>query len=145
MAFDRTNQADLDALHTEVYTDPTSMGYAGVPIEKSKNLVAFMNDPANNVAGVPTGIPFTREAVMLTWEPKSTLNEGLPWIEAMLASYDNISQYEDRYRNEYASPNSITRLDELQAVPSRPADLFGEGTVITEDDWYAARDNGGIV
>lgn len=146
MAFNQQDQGDLDKLNTEVFTDPTGMNYASIPVEKSKELVRFMNDPVNNITGTPSDVTFTHDVLMETWEPKSTMNEGIPWIEALLRETGDISHYEAKYRT-FASAASITNLDGKLAMRSRPAEdvLFGVDTVITDDDWYAARDNGNII
>jgi hypothetical protein len=135
--FDRTDPADLQALQTEVNTDPISMGYAAV-VDKTKELLDLLNNPSNNVGGETAGAEFTHEVLMQTWEPKGTLNEHLPWIEALTREADP-RPYESIYRAN-ASPASITALDALIVPLSRAEVLFGQGTVITEADWFAARD-----
>ncbi|RLA18742.1 MAG: hypothetical protein DRQ62_13090 [Gammaproteobacteria bacterium] len=146
MAFDNTDQADLTALNTEVYTDPISMGYVNAPIEKTKELLKYLNDPDMNVIPEPNGVDFTHEVLMQTWAPKGAVNESTPWIEALTRESEgqgsgDISQYEAKYRANCGS-DSLAALDALIQLRSRAEFLFGDGTVITEDDWTAARDHG---
>jgi len=141
MSFDNTDPADLTALNTEVYTDPISMGYVNAPIEKTKELLKYLNDADKNVGGESSGSDFTHEVLMETWTPKGALNESVPWIEALIREDDGIAQYEAKYRAN-CGPDSLAALDTLIQSRSRAEVLFGDGTIITEADWFAARDIG---
>jgi len=141
MAFDNTDQADLTALNVEVYTDPITMGYVNAPIEKTKELLKYLNEPPRNVGGESSGADFTHDILMQTWEPKGAQNESIPWIEALTREQGGITQYEAKYRAN-CGPDSLAELDELIQPRSRAEVLFGEGTIIIEADWFAARDNG---
>jgi len=141
MAFDNTDQADLTALNIEVYTDPINMGYVNAPIEKTKELLKYLNDTDRNVGGESSGSDFTHDVLMETWEPKGAQNESIPWIEALTREVGSITQYEAKYRANCGT-DSLAALDALIQLRSRVEVLFGDGTVITEADWFAARDIG---
>ena len=141
MSYDINNPADLQALNTEVYTDPIGMGYAAAPIEKTKELLKLLNQASNNVGGETSGPIFTREILMEVWEPKGTLNEGMQWIEALAAGATIGTPAEDEAKfRTFASPASLTKLDAIIYALSRAEVLFGKGTVLSENDWFAARD-----
>ena len=141
MAFDNTDQADLTALNNEVFIDPITMGYVNAPIEKTKELLKYLNEPEKNVGGETAGsATFTHEVLMETWAPKGALNESVPWIEA-LTREDDPEPYKDRYLAD-CGPDSLAAYNALVQPLSRAEVLFGQGTVITEQDWFLARDNG---
>ena len=141
MAFDNTNQADLTALNNEVFIDPITMGYVNAPIEKTKELMKYLNDPSNNVNGDVAGAAtFTHDALMATWEPKGVLNEILPWIQALTLE-GNPEPYKDKYLAN-CGPDSTAAYNALVQPLSRAEVLWGQNTVLTEEDWFLARDNG---
>src|SRR5210317_988792 len=63
MMFDRTNQADLTALKTEVQTDPIAMNYAAA-VNSTAQLLKLLNDPDNNVGGGTTNVELTAEVLL---------------------------------------------------------------------------------
>ena len=141
MAFDNTDQADLTALNTEVFTDPIAMGYVNAPIEKTKELLKYLNDADKNVGGETAGsATFTHEVLMATWEPKGALNEMTPWIQALTLEGDP-----EPYRDKYLANcgfDSTAAYNALVQPLSRAEVLWGQETVLTEEDWFLARDNG---
>jgi hypothetical protein len=139
MAFDITDPADLQELNDEVYIDPITMGYVNAPIEKTKELLEYLNDPAKNVGGEVAGsATFTHEVLMQTWYPKGATNEILPWIEALCNEADP-SPYLTKYLTD-CGPDSTAAYDAIVQPLSRAEVLWGQDTVITENDWFAARD-----
>ena len=141
MSFDNTDPVQLQELNDEVYLDPIGMGYASAPIEKTKELLNLLNDPANNVGGETDGPIFTHEILMQVWKPKGTKEEGGPWIEALAAGATTGSTTTDEQQfRVFASDESTTALDAIITALSRAEVLWGQGTTITEDDWFAARD-----
>jgi hypothetical protein len=140
MAFDINNPVELQELNDEVFIDPIGMNYASAPIEKTKELLKFLNDPDKNVGGETAGnATFTHEVLMETWSPKGALNEIVPWIEALTEEQGNIEQYEAKYRAD-CGPDSLAALNAISQPLSRAEVLWGQDTVITQDDWFAARD-----
>ena len=141
MAFDNTNQADLTALNNEVSIDPSTMGYANAPIENTKELMKYLNDPSNNVNGDVAGsATFSHEVLMETWTPKGALNESTAWNEA-LTREGSPEPYKDKYLAN-CGPDSLAAYNALVQPLSRAEVLWGQNTVLTEEDWFLARDNG---
>ena len=78
---------------------------------------------------------------MQVWKPKGTKEEGGPWIEALAAGATTGSPTTDEQQfRVFASDESTTALDAIITALSRAEVLWGQGTTITEDDWFAARD-----
>lgn len=156
MAFDRTNPTDLIALRDEVANDPISMGYAAVSGQTKKTL-DLLNLSENNVGTDPAdfiGEIFTSEVALDVIDPDEAtvgakFSEGQArWLDYLFSAADslgaNFKLFETKFRALFAdyAPTSTT-LDSLDARTrklSRIERLFGVGTVITRDDWFAARD-----
>jgi len=139
MAFDRTNTVDLQLLQDEVLLDPISMGYAALPYSDTKKLLKTLNESIANVGGETAGPIFSHEVLMDTWEAKGALNEMLTWIEVLAREEGDITRYEAKYRANCGN-DSLAALDAVTVPLSRAEVLFGQSTVISKDDWYAARD-----
>ena len=139
MPFDRTNTADLQALQDDVLLDPINMGYTTLPYSDTKKLLNALNDSSNNVGLETAGPLFSHQVLMDTWESKGVLNEMLPWIEALTREQGDITRYEAKYRANCGS-NSLSALNAVTVPLSRAEVLFGQGTTISKDDWYASRD-----
>ncbi len=153
MPFDRTNPADLQALQTEVNTDPIGMGYAAV-IEQTTLLLKLLNDPANNVGGETAQAILSPRLILDVISPDDLTPSGqfsqgeLEWVK-MLVHYGliegdpdaNLEQFRAKFTNVFPA-NSTTRIDLVSrtAPLSRAEVLFGQGTELTREDWFAARD-----
>ena len=139
--FDINNTDDLITFRDEVANDPISMGYAALPSTDTKKLLKTINNVEDNVeVPIPTAGPiFSHEVLMQTWAPKGALNESTPWIEALTREQGDISQYEAKYRANCGS-DSLAALDDIIVQLARPEVLFGQGTVLTENDWFTSRD-----
>lgn len=148
MAFDRTNPADLAALKTEVTTDPIGMGYAAV-IDQTQPLLKLLNDPGNNVGGESAARPFDVYAMLDALQPadydaQQTATGAPNYVHTLveLAAYDDISAYKAKFRSLFAANSATVQALDAQTAPlSRGEVLFGQGTVISRDDWIAARDS----
>lgn len=144
MAFDRTDPADLAALKTEVTTDPIGMGYN--PISDNQ-VIKPINDPDANVGGETVGRVFTQEAMLEALDPTNLddqqTNTGAGAYVQALASYQgDISAFKAKFRAMFAANSAtVQALDAQTRNLSRAEVLFGEGTVISVQDWWAARDS----
>ena len=147
MAFDRTNQADLDALNSELVNDPISMGYAPV-IDVVPQVLQLLNDPVNNVGGETASRPFDGSAVLDAYDPEDLTLNQIPagadgYVNSLLVAEQNgidISVHKDKFRALFdLSPSSATvlALDAQNVALSRAEVLFGQGTVIDKLDYYA--------
>ena len=65
----------------------------------------------------------------------------MQWIEALAAGSTIGTPQEDEAKfRTFASPASQAKLDAIIYALSRAEVLFGKGTVLSENDWFAARD-----
>ena len=144
MSFDRTDPADLLALKTEVNTDPISMGYD--PAGATALILKLLNDPSNNVGGDTAARPFDVSAMLDALDPTEL---GAQQTEAGAAEYTNtlavvgsIEAYKTKWRSMFAANSAtVTALDAQTSLLSRAEVLLGQGTTISRDDWFAARDS----
>ena len=149
MAFDRNDPADLLALKTEVNTDPIGMGYAAV-VEQTQQLLKLLNDPANNVGGDTASRIFEVDSMMDALDPTDfeapqTGANAAEYVIQLIAyggQIGSIVGFETKFRSMFAvNSGTIVALDAQNVTLSRAEVLFGQGTVITRDDWIAARDS----
>ena len=151
MSFDISDPADLQALNTEVFTDPIGMNYAAAPIEETASLLTYLNDEAKNVGTKDSSrdiddVPVTEvSAVIDPVEYEALDSYSKAWINTMIAqpSGSSLRPYKEKFLAIF--PNgTTTRANALAllTVPlsSRAEVLFGYGTVISDNDWFAARD-----
>lgn len=147
MAFDNTNPTDLLALQTEVNTDPIGMDYAAV-VDQTNLLLKLLNDPANNVGGETAARPFDVYAMLDALDPadydaQQTVTGAPNYVHTLveLAGFSDISIYKTKFRSLFAANSAtVTALDAQTSPLSRAEVLFGQGTLLTRDDWAAARD-----
>ena len=153
MAFDRDNPTDLATLKNEVSGDPAAMDYAGKAAggQNTDDLLRMLNTASENVGGENINRP-TEELDI------PDLAEVIDSSEyAALSEYDKewVKMFIDRPAAELLKPyqakflaifgaGSATRTAAL-ALRSKPATraevLFGVNTVISRQDWFAARDS----
>lgn len=150
MAFDRTDPADLAALKSEVNTDPIAMGYAPV-VEQTALLLDKLNLAANNVGGdtinKPTeelSIPEVAEIIDATEYDALSAYDKV-WVEMFInrARETALSDYQGKFLSVFGA-GSATRTAALALrakAASRAEVLFGVNTVISRQDWIAARDS----
>jgi len=148
--FDVTDPADLLALKTEVNTDPIGMGYdvnANVT-----TLMRLLNDPANNVGGETTGQTFTPRLMLDVLEPNDLTVGGQftegeqTWVRLLMESTASLDDDIEAYRAKFisvfpANAPTVTNLNARLRTLSRAEVLFGEDTVLSNQDWFAARDS----
>jgi hypothetical protein len=150
MAFDRTDPADLSALKSEVNTDPIGMGYAAV-LNSTAQLLQLLNDGANNVGGETVATELTAEVLLsvIDWDDYASnpVGVGGRGLTDNLIAYGSLTgvsleQWRATVRAAYQpNSNTVQALDALVRTLSRAEVLFGAGTTITRDDWFAARDS----
>lgn len=149
MAFDRTDSADLLALKNEVNNDPISMGYAAV-IGSTTQLLKLLNDPVNNVGNETTNQTLTprillKEMVVADFDSNSVTDGERRYLEAFFNRPDldeSIEEFRAKIRDAFkTNSTTVANIDALIRTLSRAEVLFGEGTVISRDDWLAARNS----
>ena len=154
MAFDATNQADLDALKSEIVNDPLVMGYE--PTGSTQQLLRLLNDPSENVGGETTTSDLTVELLFDAFmESPGDLDIGGQFTSGDQFVLQSLLSQElgtdiSKYRPQITAilPNSSTvktTLDSQVRALSRAEVLFGVDTNISRQDWFAARDNGVVV
>lgn len=156
MAFDRNDSVDLIALRDEESLDPINMGYTVVSGQTKKTLDLF-NLPASNVldtADQYIGEVFTSEVALDVIDPDeitvgAKFSEGQArWLDYLFSAASSFGSkfenFETKFRDLFTdyTPTSVTidALDARNRKLSRVEFLFGANTVISRDDWFAARD-----
>lgn len=153
MAFDRTNQAHLNALLSEVTNDPLAIGYN--PTGGTTPLLNLLNDPSSNVGGETTGERLTAgsllDAIGTSPDDASVdaqFSDGLQFFLNRLLEQDldtDLEKYRVQIQSSMQANNPIrTALEAQSRTMSRAEVLFGVDTFISRDDWIAARDGGVI-
>ena len=150
--FNANDPADLAALKSEQATDPIGMGYAAV--SGTRDTLNLFNLSENNVGLESTGEPFTPDLALDVIEPVEVtvgakFTEGQAnWLNYLMAAADSVldfAAFEAKFRALFSSytPSSVTltALDARTRRLSRAEVLFGEDTVISKSDWFAARDS----
>lgn len=154
MAFDRGNPADLLALKTEVNTDPIGMGYAA-QLNNTAQLLKLLNDPANNVGGDTSDRVFDSLSLLDALEPgdleaQQTNAHAAAYTQILVAQFnlgDGIEAYKAKWRSMFqANSATVIALDAQVRLLSRAevlfdAPTFTDFTVISREDWAAARDS----
>ena len=152
MSFDNTNPAHLAELKSEVEIDPIGMGYAALPPGSGRHLLNALNDPDNNVGGEIDARVFDLGALMDALNPQDfavqQTSTGAMEYTQMLVSIATagfggvIDIFKSKWRGMFPSNSDTVIALDAQTVPlSRGEVLWGQGTVITQDDWIAARDS----
>lgn len=148
--FDVTDPADLLALKTEVNTDPISMGYDANG--GTKQILNLLNLPENNVGGETVGESFTPRLMLEILEPGDLTVGGQftegeqAWIKLLMESSATLDDDIELFRAKFisvfpANSATVTNLAARLRNLSRAEVLFGEGTSISRNDWFAARDS----
>jgi len=140
MAFDRTDPADVSALKTELTTDPISINYN--LNGSASRLVFLINDGESNTGGETAERPFTAMSLMDALDPADyespqagTKAAEYTHMLLELAAYESIETYKSKWRAQFAGNSAtVIALDAQSRRLSRAEVLFGNGTVISEND-----------
>lgn len=145
MAYDRSDPADLLQLKTEVNTDPLGMGYN--PSGSTAQLLKLLNDAAENLGGETVARTFDAEAMHDALDPsefdaQQTAAGAPEYVAALTSAQFDISGLKSKFRSMFAGNSAtVTALDAQTTALSRAEVLFGQGTNISREDWFAARDS----
>lgn len=153
MAFDRTNQAHLNALLSEVTNDPLGIGYN--PTGGTTPLLNLLNDAGSNPGGESTGERLTVAGLLdaIGTSPDNAsvdaqFSDGLQFFLSRLLEQTldtDLEKYRAQIQSSMQANNPIrTALEAQTRLLSRAEVLFGVDTFISRDDWFAARDGGVI-
>jgi len=148
MAFDRSNPADLLILKTEVNTDPLGIGY---PLNNPTQIIKLINNPASNLGGETTNRAFDAAALLDALDPQDfsanqTSAEAAAYTQTLVSASRfggvDIEILKPKWRGMFAGNSStVAALDAQTMALSRAEVLFGQGTTLVRDDWFAARDS----
>jgi len=147
MSFDRTNQAHLTALRSEVFTDPIGMGY--VANGPTAALLDLLNNPSKNVGGQTINRPVDElqipelSAVIDPTEYSALSAYDKEWVKMFITrpSDEQLKMYQAKILQLF-NAQSTTRAAFLALrvkAASRAEILFGVNTVISGPDWFMAR------
>ena len=147
MAFDRNNPADLASLKSEVETDPISMGYNA---QNPNQLIKLINDPDDNVGGETVQGELTPETLLDSIDFSelggNQVGEGgrrgVHYIYEVAERTENIDRWRQKVLDTFPQNGpTVAAINALTRALSRAEVLYGDGTVITKEDWFAARDS----
>ena len=144
MSFDKENPAHLAVLKAEEATDPIGMGYAAA--NNTNATLNLFNDSDNNVGGEVADRVFDVSAMLDALEPadfdaQQTSDHASQYTNSLI-NYGSIVNYKVKWRGLFAGNSAtVTALDAQTSPLSRAEVLFGQGTVISKSDWFAARDS----
>lgn len=149
MTFDRSSATNLATLKNEVNDDPQTMGYH--LNGNTNDILLKLNRADQNV----TGAAYNREVSELTVFDIASVIDPIEydalsaydteWIKMFINQDMGTSALE--FKTKFLSlfdPGSATRTAVnalLSVAVSRSEELFGYGTVISKQDWIAARDS----
>jgi hypothetical protein len=153
MSFDITNASDLLSLKTEVNTDPEGVGYA--PDGLTQELLDALNIESNNPQpNDQTPIPFDVFPMVDVIDEINNAEYGnlnprkLATINAIInAGVSDPSLAFGHVKKVFKSAfgaDSTTWAnvkDDRMRHASRAESLFGRDTVLSRNDWFAARDS----
>ena len=156
--FDRTSAADLNALYTELTTDPESLGYAPHVTANDYNMLAFLiQDPRTYTTPIDVAFITGEEAqcavVGTEWDALGT-NEATRHKLTMWQTLVSLQAIEVRHPNmrgqflEIWGPGTQTRtnLGALQTTDgNRAEELYGHESTISADDCRTALQGGGTL
>lgn len=146
--FDRNDPADLASLKSEAETDPIAMGYdINGPTQK---LLQQFNEAALNVNGDVAARDFDSTSMLDALEPvdfdAQQTSAGADVYTHILVEHTNtgnsIEPYKAKWRGLFAGQSdTVAALDAQTSPLSRGEVLYGQGTIISREDWFAARDS----
>lgn len=152
--FDRNDPADLAALKSEVETDPSGYGYVS---SDTANVLNNLNVKRNTITVTKEKVSSADIRSTCTYDAYNNLSideqEWLRWMtgsngfneENVLVTVDLKARLSDGTNAIWAAGNrtemNAAMLALMDVDGSRAEQLFGFGTVISRDDWLAARDS----
>ena len=146
MAYDRNNPVDLALLKTEVNVDPIGMGYDATG--GTQQILKLLNAPANNVNNDTANRIFDAESLLDALDPgdldaQQTNSHAAEYCALLVNGCgQSIEAYKAKFRSMFAGNSATVQALDAQTSPlSRAEVLFGQGTTISRDDWFAARDS----
>lgn len=147
--FDATDPTDLLALQQEVTIDPAGQGYAEAA--GTADLLDRLNNPARNAA--PQNVQQPVE-VLTVPAVAGVINAGeydalgaynRAWVQMLITrpATEPLAPYSAKFLAVFPAGSATrTAVINLLARPASRAEvLFGIDTVISRDDWFAARDH----
>ncbi len=153
MPFDRTNTTHLVSLQNEVNNDPELVGYAAVVSETAK-LLDLLNLEANNPQVNDTvNVPFDEfplyDGMDEIHKPEYNALNGFDkdiiygmMCAAMQDPTLTFGHAKKLFRKAFGTESTTWAnvKDDRAVHASRAEVLFGRDTVLTREDWFAARD-----
>jgi len=157
MAFDKNDPTDLAELKAEVENDPESLGYAAV-VDQTTALLELINEKHVSFIVSKPKISSADVRGTTTFDAYNNLSiDEQEWIRWMTGSNgfaeENVVVTAD-LRTQLTGPDAASiwavadrvamnqaMLDLIDVPGSRAEILWDYGTVITRDDWIAARDS----
>lgn len=159
MSFDRNDPTDLLELRAEVNNDPLNLGYAAV-VDQTQALLDLLNgkehSPTFIVSKPKISAAAIRGATLFQAYNGIPLSDTQGWLRWMTGSggFDEESVLVTAdLRTQLTGPDAASiwaapdrtvmnqiMLDLIDVPGSRAEVLWDYGTVITRDDWIAARD-----
>ena len=147
--FDENNPADIAALNTEVYSDPTGMNYGPV-IQSTAELLDLLNNPGSNVGGDIGSDAMTPGSLLnAIWDIAISSQDQFK-IDLLFASSGSQTADISEFKAEVSglSPAIETAIQGITRPLSRAEVLFSdidsngvvETVVIPKSGWIKARD-----
>jgi hypothetical protein len=143
MAFDRSNQDDLTALRNEILNDPLTLGYAPESGD-IRNITELINGGGRSVTKPIEMLTVAEISGAIDSAEFASLAEyNKEWVKSVInqPADSPVSRYRVKFLSVFGS-GSPTRLAVqalLSTTGSRAEELFGIGTKISKEDWFAAR------
>jgi len=165
MSFDRNDPDDLLALKTEVNTDPNAYGYD--PETTQAGVLDIINLPRAEFVFSKDKVAAAQIRTATTYDAYNNLvideQEWIRWVTGSNGFDDETTIVTDDFKVQFtgntlaqtgagnetnsfwATANRTEMTAAMRLIFERPGsraeDLFGLGTIITRDDWFAARDS----
>ena len=147
--FDENDPADILALNTEVYGDPTGMNYAPV-IQSTASLLVLLNDPENNIGNETGDAPMTPGNLLESIWNTSISSQDQFKIDLLFTSSGSQSSDISNFKAEVSalSPAIAAAIQTIIRPLSRAEVLFSdtdengvvEFVTIPKSGWIKARD-----
>ena len=142
MSFDRNNNADLQALKSEVLTDPIDRGY--VPNGGDVAIMHLLNEDIGRTVtrSIDDVKVFEVAAVIVPADYDALSDYNKEWVKMFITrpADAKLRDYRVKFQQIFTGSDTLTAAVALLDVTgSRAEELFGFGTVISSNDIAAAR------